>query len=144
LYYEIKREFIIEAAQLRGLLSANIKARRAALGISQEKLAELANVSVRMINCIEGRSTWVSDKTLVKLARVLRVEVFQLLVPASGGGISGHGAMTAELLSNLRQNIKDNIDAQFDHFIQPDMGNPGNIREPSALKPVRKTIRKKI
>jgi transcriptional regulator with XRE-family HTH domain len=97
------------------------------LGISQEKLAELADVSAKMINCIEGCRTWVSDKTLVKLARVLRVDVFQLLVPATGGGAKNEGILTAELLSNLRQNIKDDIDAQFDRFIQPDPGKPKGI-----------------
>ncbi|MDR2784625.1 MAG: helix-turn-helix domain-containing protein, partial [Treponema sp.] len=119
LYYAIRREFIIESAQLRGFLSANIKARRAALDISQEKLAELADVSAKMINCIEGCRTWVSDKTLIKLARVLRVEVFQLLVPTAGEGTNNKGIPAAELLNNLRQNIKDDIDVQFDRFIRP-------------------------
>jgi transcriptional regulator with XRE-family HTH domain len=100
-------------------LSANIKTRRAILGISQEKLAEMADISVRMINCIEGRRTWISDKTLVKLAQALRVEVFQLLVPAAAEGMRGEGTLTAGPLNNLRQNIKDDIDAQFDRFIQP-------------------------
>jgi ABC-type transport system involved in cytochrome bd biosynthesis fused ATPase/permease subunit len=72
-----------------------------------------------MVNCIEGCRTWVSDKTLVKLAQVLRVEVFQLLVPAAGDGTNNKALLAAELLSNLRQNIKDDIDAQFDRFIRP-------------------------
>jgi transcriptional regulator with XRE-family HTH domain len=101
-------------------LSANIKTRRAILGISQERLAELADVSTRMINCIEGRRTWVSDRTLVKLAQVLRVEAFQLLIPAVGSETGGENILAAGSLNNLRQNIKDDIDAQFDRFIQPE------------------------
>ncbi|MDR0662745.1 MAG: hypothetical protein LBF80_01515, partial [Spirochaetaceae bacterium] len=31
--------------------------------MSQEKLAELADVSVQTVNFIEGCRTWVSDKT---------------------------------------------------------------------------------
>jgi transcriptional regulator with XRE-family HTH domain len=93
------------------------------LGISQERLAELADVSAKMINCIEGCRTWVSDKTLVKLARALRVEVFQLLIPAAGDGTNDTGTLTSERLSNLRQNIKDDIDGQFDRLIRPDPGN---------------------
>jgi hypothetical protein len=72
-----------------------------------------------MVNCIEGCRTWVSDKTLVKLAGALRVEAFQLLVPAAGGGTRGRGFLAAEQLGNLRQNIKDDIDAQFDRFTRP-------------------------
>lgn len=51
------------------------------MNISQEKLAELADVSVQMIKGIEGRRTWVSDAMLENLARVLGVKAFQLLIP---------------------------------------------------------------
>jgi hypothetical protein len=50
----------------------------------------------------------------------LRVEVFQLLVPAADGGTQGEDILAAGPLNNLRQNIKDDIDAQFDRFIQPE------------------------
>ncbi|GHV36899.1 hypothetical protein AGMMS49546_03210 [Spirochaetia bacterium] len=104
-------------------MSANIKARREALNISQEKLAELADISVQMINGIEGCRTWVSDKTLIKLARVLQVEVFQLLLPVVAGGITDNGLLVSALLGNLRQNIKSDIDNQFDRFVQTAVGS---------------------
>ncbi|MCL1818544.1 MAG: helix-turn-helix domain-containing protein [Spirochaetaceae bacterium] len=85
--------------------------------ISQEKLAEFADVSVQMINFIESCRTWVSDKTLVKLARALRVQVFQLLVPGSGSGAQEADPLLAGLLGNLRQNIKDDIDTRFNSLI---------------------------
>jgi transcriptional regulator with XRE-family HTH domain len=110
----------IEAKKLRIVLSANIKARREALHISQEKLAELIDVSTQMISYIEGCRTWVSDKTLVKLAKALRVEVFQLLVPGAAGGKAKDGdPLLLGLLDNLRQNIKDDIDSRFDSIIRP-------------------------
>jgi transcriptional regulator with XRE-family HTH domain len=52
--------------------------RRKKLGISQEKLAEMADLSVQMVNSIEGHRAWVSDKTLVALSKALGIEVFQL------------------------------------------------------------------
>ncbi|GHV28355.1 hypothetical protein AGMMS4952_11770 [Spirochaetia bacterium] len=76
-----------------------------------------------MINGIEGCRTWVSDKTLVKLARVLQVEVFQLLIPAVVGGVADSGLLVSVLLSNLRQNIKADIDTQFDRFVQTASGS---------------------
>ena len=103
-------------------MSANIKARREALNISQEKLAEMANVSVQMVNGIEGCRTWVSDKTLVKLAGALQVEVFQLFIPAVAGGTADSRFLVSVLLGNLRQNIKNDIDTQFDRFIQTASG----------------------
>jgi len=109
---------------LRVFLSANIKARREALNISQERLAELADVSVQMIRRIEGRRTWVSDKMLNNLAGVLGVSAFQLLVPSNEAVSSINSAdsamnpaMISGLLGNLRQNIQDDINRRFDCLI---------------------------
>jgi transcriptional regulator with XRE-family HTH domain len=111
--------YIIEPAQIRRLLAANIKERRRKLStISQEKLAELMDVSLQTINCIEGCRTWVSDKTLGKLASVLGVEVFQLLGPPEDEKQNEiTPRMVIELrLQRLRQEIKDAVDKQFDSF----------------------------
>jgi len=99
---------------LRAFLSANIKARREALNISQERLAELADVSVQMIRRIEGRRTWVSDKMLLNLAEVLGVAAYQLLVPSSNETTSENYGLVSSLLRNLKQNIQDDINNRFD------------------------------
>jgi transcriptional regulator with XRE-family HTH domain len=99
---------------LRVYLSANIKARREALNISQEKLAELADVSIQTIKRIEGRRTWVSDKMLLNLAEVLGVAAFQLLVPSSNETTSENYGLISSLLKNLKQNIHDDINSRFD------------------------------
>lgn len=87
------------------------------MGISQEKLAELADVSIQMIKGIEGRRTWVSDKMLAKLSYVLGVRSFQLLVPDKKNEIQNDKVILSGLLNNLRQNIKDDIDARFDRLM---------------------------
>ena len=61
------------------LLAANIKVKRGELGLTQEKLAELVNVSYQMIHDIEGRRTWVNNKTLQSLSKASRVEIFEFL-----------------------------------------------------------------
>jgi transcriptional regulator with XRE-family HTH domain len=63
------------------MLSANIKAERKKLGISQEELAARTELSVQTINSIEGCRNWVSDETLAKIADAFHIQVFQLLVP---------------------------------------------------------------
>ena len=107
---------------MRELLSANIKDRRKKLGISQEKLAELTNLSVQTINFIEGCRTWVSDKTLIKLADVLGVEVFQLVGPTMAAGREAgeqkNGILNVQLLGTLRQYIKSDIDGRFEDFVR--------------------------
>ena len=67
--------------ELRKILSVNIKEQRQILGISQEKLAEMAGLSWQTVNSIECQRTWVSDNTLEALASVFKIETFQLLMP---------------------------------------------------------------
>jgi len=105
---------IAKSKPLRVFLSANIKARREALNISQERLAELADVSVQMIRRIEGRRTWVSDKMLLNLAEVLGVAAYQLLVPSSNETTSENYGLVSSILRNLKQNIQDDINNRFD------------------------------
>jgi len=109
--------FLIKTEPLRSYLSANIKARRKVLDISQEKLAELADVSIQMIKGIEGQRTWVSEKTLTNLARVLGVSSFQLLVPPSEEIPHGDSAMISGMIQNLRQNLQDEINSRLDHLV---------------------------
>ena len=87
------------------------------MNISQEKLAELADVSVQMIKGIEGQRTWVSDKMLANLADVLGVSAFQLLVPSGGTIPTNDLPLVSGLLRNLKQNIQDDINRHFEYFI---------------------------
>jgi len=95
--------------KIRQILADNIKRRREYLGLSQEKLAELTDLSVQTINTIEGCRMWVSDKTITRLAKALEVEVFQLLVPRHAGKNELNTSQAAILL-NLQQKIKNEVD----------------------------------
>jgi transcriptional regulator with XRE-family HTH domain len=72
-----------EPNDLRRTLSLNIKKQRKILGLTQEKLAEAANLSSQTINDIEGCRMWVSDNTILKLAKVLHMDAYQLFEPAT-------------------------------------------------------------
>lgn len=67
---------------LRQILAMNIKEQRRILGVSQEKLAEMAGLSWQTVNSIECQRTWVSDNTLEALAGAFKIETFQLLMPS--------------------------------------------------------------
>ena len=99
--------------KLRKLLSANIKKYRAELGLSQEKLAEIVTLSDQTINDIEGCRTWVSDKTLVKIARALKVEVYQLMYPDTEGEKLFPVRLPADVLLELRTNLEKDIAKRF-------------------------------
>ena len=70
--------YIMTGLDIRRILAQNIKNRRKELGISQMKLAELAGLSAPYMNDIERCQTWVSDKTLAKLAKALFLDVSML------------------------------------------------------------------
>ena len=106
-----------DTEKLRKIFSANIKKYRAKHGFSQEKLAELAGVSDQTINDIEGCRTWVSDKTIVKIARALKVEVFQLVYPLNEAGKLFPVRFPADILLELRTNLEKDIVRRFNEVV---------------------------
>jgi hypothetical protein len=77
----------------------------------------MADLSIQMINSIEGHRAWVSDKTLIALSRALGVEAFQLLAPPAKSKQQERRPLPSHKLLKLRQEIKANINADVDkHF----------------------------
>jgi transcriptional regulator with XRE-family HTH domain len=96
----------------RELLAANIKVRRGELGFTQEKLAELVDVSYQMIHDIEGCRTWVSDKTLQRLSAALEVDIYELLCPPT----DQKSEFSPQLVERLHKTMKSDIDRRLDEF----------------------------
>jgi len=110
--------------KIRQILAQNLKKRRESLGLSQERLAELTNLSVQTINTIEGCRMWISDKTITRLAKALKVEIFQLFVPYHSNK-NETGESQVNVLLELRQKIKKDIndfslqmDIEFDESLK--------------------------
>jgi hypothetical protein len=77
----------------------------------------MADLSVQMVNCIEGHRAWVSDKTLVALSEALGIEVFQLFISDIENQKQDHRPLPSHWLLKLRQDIKADINADIDaHF----------------------------
>lgn len=77
--------------------------------LTQEKLAEDTGLSAQTINDIEGCRTWVSDKTLVKLAEVLRTTPAELLLQKENEQPEKLDFIRfkSELQDSVRQTIED-------------------------------------
>jgi transcriptional regulator with XRE-family HTH domain len=103
--------------KLRKTLSANIKKYRAEQRLSQEKLAEAVGLSDQTINDIEGCRTWVSDKTIVKIAQALNVEVYQLVYPQKEAEKLYPVRFPADILRELRTNLENDLARRFDEVI---------------------------
>jgi transcriptional regulator with XRE-family HTH domain len=73
----------MEEAELRRILSANIKHHRGLRAWSQVQLAEKIDISTNFLADIETGKSWVSSLTLVKLANIFEIEVYELFRPGS-------------------------------------------------------------
>jgi transcriptional regulator with XRE-family HTH domain len=89
----------MEEEELRSLLGANIKRFRKRRGWSQVKLAEKLDISTNFLSDIETQKGWVSPQTLVKLAKALDVEVYELFRPEQ--------AMTHEITDMIGKITRD-------------------------------------
>ena len=106
-----------DEAKLRKTLALNIKHFRAKLGVSQEKLAESIGLSDQTINDIEGCRTWVSDKTIVKIARAFGVEAYRLLFPQTEAEKLFPVKVPADILQDLKEAIKKDLDNRFSEVV---------------------------
>jgi transcriptional regulator with XRE-family HTH domain len=133
--------------KIRQILAQNIKIRRESLNLSQEKLAELTDLSVQTINTIEGCRMWISDKSITRLAKALNVEVFQLFVPYHINKCE-LTATTASVLLELRRNIIKDADkfcSNIDYRINEALKSPLETQNEEKLltsKPVRDRSRR--
>ncbi len=98
---------------LREILSTNIKLKRKELSFTQEKLAELSELSAQTINDIEGCRTWVSDKTLIKISEVLQTSPAELLIPQN---IESN--LSIKNINNIKSELKKEITSKIDDIFK--------------------------
>jgi transcriptional regulator with XRE-family HTH domain len=72
---------MMDERELRAILSANIKRYRNRKEWSQIRLAEKLDISANFLADIETGKSWISSLTLVKLANVLDISVYELFLP---------------------------------------------------------------
>jgi len=106
----------------RAVLSRNIKHFRNRVGLSQLHLALELGISTTFLSDIETGKKWVSAQTLSRIAKALKIEVYELFKP--------------------EQNIRDDITAAIaKHLDDVDDTLIKSIEE--AVRPaVKKSIRK--
>ena len=70
-----------EKPRIRNIIAQNVKKYRKLNNLTQEALAEAAEVSNTYIANIECGQSWISDKTAEKIAQALHIEEYLLFVP---------------------------------------------------------------
>lgn len=102
--------------ELREILSSNIKFYRKRLFLTQEKLAEKTGLSTQTINDIEGCRTWVSDKSLIKIAEALHISPADLLIECENKNSSIINITSSDiykLKKELKDTFLDSIESVF-------------------------------
>ncbi len=94
--------------ELQTRVIQNIRALRKKAGLSQERLADKADISRQMMNDIEGRRRWLTKRTLVKLANALDVDVHELFIPSPQENEKTKGiydTITQEVVSQVKEAV---------------------------------------
>lgn len=103
--------------ELKETLAFNIKKYRKDK-FTQETLAEAIGVSSQNINDIEGKRRFPRSETLVKIAEVLGVEVYQLFVPQDKNQIKIENTPENEKIKNqLQKELVQNMRLKINKFL---------------------------
>lgn len=106
--------------ELKETLSKNIKKYRKGK-FTQETLAEAIGVSSQNINDIEGKRRWPREETLVKLADILGIEIYELFIPPENLINKNNSALDIEKIKNQLNNdlvskIRTSVNKVLDNF----------------------------
>lgn len=106
--------------ELKETLSKNIKKYRKGK-FTQETLAEAIGVSTQNINNIEGKRRWPREETLVKLADILEIEIYELFVPEENFITKNNKTVNIkevkkQLNNDLVSKIRTSVNKLLDNF----------------------------
>lgn len=106
--------------ELKETLSKNIKKYRRGR-FTQETLAEAIGVSSQNINDIEGKRRWPREETLVKLADILGIEIYELFIPSENLINKNNNVLDIEKIRNQLNNelvskIRTSVNKVLDNF----------------------------
>ena len=106
----------MDSNSLRQIFSANLKKFRKIKGLTQNELARLTELSPQTIIRIEGAKLWPSDKTLCKLAEVLKVDFYKFFL--ANDNISMYDERSDELKSYFENYVKAILKNSYDEFVK--------------------------
>jgi transcriptional regulator with XRE-family HTH domain len=104
-------------ANIKEILAANIRENRRKKGLTQEKLAEMADISLRYLAMLELGKSFPSGEMVEKLSKALDIQTYQLFNPTS----TPEGAVL-----HLEQSIVANIEKVVSETIEKALKKRGD------------------
>ena len=108
----------MNSIELGNLYGENIKRIRQSKGMSQDILAEKAEISPGFLSEIENHKKTGTFDTLAKLAEALDVEPYELLLPQNTA-VNFDSRKTKQLMKQLRKNVCETMDT-IENFLSTD------------------------
>ena len=110
-------------SDIKEIFAANLKENRRKKGVTQEKLAETAEISLRYLAMLELGKSFPSGEVLEKIAKALDIHAFQLFYPL---------ATLDGALIHLEKSIHTKIDMLVDATVkQAALKDTKTVNEPS-------------
>jgi len=95
---------------IKKILSQNVRLYRETIGYSQEKIAEIAGISLTYYGSIERGEKWPSPETLSGIALGLKVNPYDLFKPENIVTIDVH-KVTKKMLQDIQSTVNQTIRA---------------------------------
>ena len=99
---------------IRKIFGSNVKKYRLKKGYTQEKLAELAEISDKVISPIETGRSFIKLEDMPKLCEVLDVEPFQLFLTNETSGEIADDLRRERVLTRLKTCNREELDLLCD------------------------------
>lgn len=111
-----------EKESIRSIVAQNVRKYRRQVGLTQERLAELADISNTYIANIECGKTWVSDKTLEKISAALQTDAYLFFIAPSSddGSDSEKPAALHEEFKKIDE-AKEQLCSYIQHFFNNEL-----------------------
>ena len=112
---------VMKEKELLGILSSNIKQYRLRGKLSQAALSEKASISINFLSDIETGKKWPSPQTMIKLAKVFSIEVYELFKPegvlpdTSGQVIAKYTEEVLAMINKSVENVQTKYIAKLKH-----------------------------
>ena len=100
------------------VLGDALRAARKEKNLTQEQLAENSDISLSYLADIEHCKTWISDKTLLKLAKSLHRKPFELLAEQKSDSEKSDIRKISGIIHNEKKELVKTISAICDNTLQ--------------------------
>ena len=122
-------------ANIREILAANLRENRRKKGLTQEKLAEMADISLRYLAMLELGKSFPSGEMLEKLSKALDIQTYQLFDPTS----TPEGAVL-----HLEQSIVANLEKVVSAVIEQSIHKNNKLENDLSIKKELEQLRQDI